>query len=223
MKRIFALSILIVTILIFSTTITACKSNPDKYTSSITDTDIAKLSIFSFNGESESKLGLLNLGHAFLSIENISEENIELLNKTIKPNETITIGTWAVIEHFGVWYNIESNYILQHNKYDGRDSATIGINEKDIESIANFIAIKDKWNPLENCSHFALSLWNTVAESSEKINNPFIHTPSYISKELKKFDSYQYNKPIITETKMGYFVGEKYVSFEIEGGNYASV
>lgn len=222
--RKIAKTLLIVFLLIFACSgLVACKDESREYKTNISDTDIAKLSLFTYDGSGESVWGLMNLGHSFLSIENVSSENIKLLNKTIEPGETIAIGTWSILEHFGVWYNVESNYIVQHNKYDGRLSITIGIGEDDIEKISSFIAEKDTWNPINNCSYFALNLWNKVAGETEYIKTPFIYTPSYIAEEMKKFDSFEKNKDIPTEDTMGYFKGETYVSFQIEGDNYESV
>lgn len=194
-----------------------------EYSTSIAETDVAKLTLFTFNGDGEGKFGLMNLGHSFLSVENISTSPITLLNKNIAPNETISIGTWSILEHFGVWYNVESNYIVQHNKYDGRLSITIGIDNEDISTISEFIKTNDTWNPLTNCSNFALNLWNTVATESEYIKKPVIYTPSHIANEIMKFDNYERNKSIETEDTMGYFDGSTYVSFQIEGDNYEIV
>lgn len=222
MKKIFGI-LLICILIISSISLVACKDKNRDYSLKIEDGDIAKLSLFTFNGDGEGKLGLMNLGHAFLSIENISDETITLLDKDIDAGETIAIGTWSILEHFGVWYNVESNYIVQHNKYDGRLSITIGIDDEDISTLCEFISTHDRWNPLFNCSNFALNLWNTVAENSEKIDKPLIYTPSYIAEEMKKFEGFEKNKAIPTEDTMGYFKGSTYVSFQIEGDHYASV
>lgn len=225
MKKIFGLILFVILILSSSTFLFACKDKKGReYTTSIdTEHDIAELTLFTFNGDGEGKLGLMNLGHAFLSLKNTSSSTINLLNKTISSDETISFGTWSILQHFGVWYNVESNYIVQHNKYDGRLSITIGIDQEDIDTLCQFISTHDSWNPLQNCSNFALNIWNTVAMDSEKIEKPIIYTPSHIAKEIKKFENYEINKAIPTEDTMGYFDGSTYVSFQLEGDNYASV
>ncbi|MGN0961346.1 MAG: hypothetical protein ACI4PF_04015 [Christensenellales bacterium] len=224
MKKLFNLILILLIICISSTAFFACNKNDDReYKAEISSSDIAKFTLFTFNGEGEEKLGLMNLGHSFLSIENISENPINILNKTIAPNETISLGTWSILQHFGVWYNVESNYIAQHDKYNGRLSITIGISEEDINTLCDYISSHDRWNPIFNCSNFALNLWNTVASDTEYINPPLIYTPSYIAKQMQKFDNFERNKAIPTDTKMGYFDGSQYVSFIIEGGNYEGV
>lgn len=218
------LSLFFMLMFIISTiTFFACKEEDREYKTDISATDIAKFSLFTFNGVGESKLGLMNLGHAFLSIENVSDNNITILNKTISPGETISIGTWSILEHFGVWYNVESNYIVQHDKYNGRISITIGISSDDINKLSEYIASHDRWTPIHNCSNFALNLWDTVASDTEYIEKPLIYTPSYIAKEVKKFSNYERNKAISTENTMGYFSGSEYVSFQFKGDNYESV
>lgn len=223
MRRIFSLAIILFIVVVLSTTLFACKEDNREYKTEINSNDIAKLSLFSFDGNGEEQLGLANLGHAFLSLENISDNNIKLLDRTITPGETIAIGSWSILEHFGVWYNVESNYITNHGKYDGRVSITIGIDNDNLNTLEEFINNHDRWNPIFNCSKFALSLWNTVASDSEYLDKPLIYTPTYVANEIKKFDNYELNKAIITDENMGYFTDSQNASFVMEGGNYASV
>ena len=188
----------------------------------IKDTDTALLTIFTFDGKKESSLGLMNLGHSFLSLENISSENIQIANVSVGPGETIAIGTWSIKAHFGVWYNVESNYIADYNKYDGRLSITTGLDSQDIEDMTDFIFAHDYWNPLQNCSYFALNLWNEVVEESEKLDGMLIYSPSGIASQLKTFESVEENKELITAKKFSYFNGDEQVFYELEN-NYVGV
>ena len=211
MKKFLSVLLLILCLSLF----TACGEDKD-YKATIDSTDVAKLSLFSYDGKSESVWGLANLGHAFLSIENISDSEFYIGQKKVAVGETIAIGTWSILDHFGVWYNVESNYIKEHNKYDGRVSVTIGIDGDDIETLNSEIAKRDKWGVLNNCSRFALSVYNAVANENETIKTPLIYTPSYLTKYIKKFESFEYNKEIITEDTLGYFDNTSYVSFNLE-------
>lgn len=184
--------------------------------------DIALLTIFTFDGKKESTLGLMNLGHSFLSIENISSDVIEVGKKEIQAGETVAIGTWSIQAHFGVWYNVESNYIADYNKYDGRLSITTGISLDDIDKISAFIDTHDYWNPLHNCSYFALNLWNEVVEPSEQLNKLFIYSPSGIASQLRNFVSVEENRELITEQKFHYYDHSTPVYYELED-NYVSV
>lgn len=188
----------------------------------IKSTDVALLSIFSFDGKKESTLGLMNLGHSFLSLENISSSPIEISNVTIDVGETIAIGTWSIKSHFGVWYNVESNYINDYNKYDGRISVTTGVSYDDIDKITDYIISHDYWTPLTNCSCFALNLWNEVAEDREKLDKPLIYNPTAIAKQLVNFENYEINREINTDNKFYYF-DDKTPVFHYLEDNYVGI
>ena len=195
----------------------SCSVNTTKHKTSVTSSDVALLTLFTFDGKKESKFGLFNLGHSFLSVENISSETITIGKVEVAPNETISIGTWSIKAHFGVWYNVESNYIKDYNKYDGRISITAGISSEDTEKMNNFILAHDYWSPINNCSNFALNLWNTVAEEDEELVRPFIYSPSKIAKALKNFEGYETNREIKTSDKF-FFMDEntpKYFELEV--------
>ena len=219
MKKLFTfLFILIVCVM----PIIGCGNSKD-YSAEIKEGDIALLSIFAFDGKSESKWGLMNLGHAFLSIENVSDDKLDILDYSLDSGKTICVGTWAIKDHFGVWYNVESNYFDTYNKYDGRVSVTISLSTEELDKLCSFISKNDRWNPLNNCSKFAMHAWNIVATESERLIKPIIYTPSNIVSQLKMFDNYEINRPMITDKKFGYFSSSQFVSFGFEGDGYESV
>lgn len=160
---------------------------------------------------------LLNLGHSFLSFENTSNNDIIIGNYNVSPNETICIGTWSISSHFGVWFNVESNYNNKYNRYDGRISITRQISESNIDDINGFIAKHNYWNPLRNCSYFALNLWNSVANQSEKLAKPLIYSPTHVANEIKKFNNFEYNRPMVTTGNMGYYSNSQFVSVSMKG------
>lgn len=180
-------------------TLSACTRNKERQLI-VTSEDIALLSIYADDGKSESNFLLRNYGHAFLSVKNISENNITVGDRLVVPNETITIGLWNILEHFGVWYNIEGNYISEYDKYSHRVSLTIGINTSDIEEISNMIAKSDRWSPFFNCSTFAMKTWNLVAEDSEKIDSKLLVSPKYLVNKITKFSGHEKNRECITDT-----------------------
>ncbi len=202
--------------------LTGCgEKNNGEYVAHIDESDTAILTIFTYNGSTEKKPMLMNLGHAFFSLENVSSENITVGKMVVEPHTTITIGTWSVAEHFGVWYNLESNYIKYNGKYDGRLSVSIGINSADIDIINDSIASMDKWDPLHNCSYFALTTWNKVAGDSEKIDTPLIYTPTHLAKILSRFPTCETNKEIDTVDTFGYYSGDTFMVksfYDIFGG-----
>lgn len=201
----------------FCTIFSACEKTDKEYKININNTDIAYVSLFTYSGEGETSYGLVNLGHSFLSIENISTSDITLYNYTIPAGETITIGTWSLSKHFGIWFNIESNYIVNRNKYDGRYSVTTGVSVEDINKLNDFMSSHDKWGCLKNCSYFAQSFWNEIAEESEFIPYKPIFTPKYLEEEIQKFEEHEYNREIITNDTCYYFDGDTFQEFHFEG------
>ena len=112
MKRYFiGLFLIIISIVFFH----GCKDDRVR-TLSVDSSDVALISIVADDGKKDSNIILRNYGHAFLVIENISGENIVVGDREIAPKERVTIGLWNIKEHFGIWYNIESNYISEYNK-----------------------------------------------------------------------------------------------------------
>lgn len=184
-----------------------------EYYATVDDGDTMKLTLFTYDGKGESHFGLMNLGHTFLSFENISSENVMVGKMSVAPGETIAVGTWSVLSHFGIWYNLEGNYVDFNNKYDGRVSVTIGIDSEDMVKVNKFIEENDRWNPLKNCSYFALNLYNEVAGESESIPLPMIYTPTYIAEHIRAFVEFDENKAIDCADGFGYFDGDNYVTY----------
>ena len=180
---------------------------------------IAELSIFSYDGKSETKNLLKNYGHSFFTIKNISENDIYLGNYKIKQNEIVSCGIWSITTHFGIWYNVESNYIEFCDKYNGRVSITKNINIEDLDRINKFMENNDIWLPFKNCSYFCINIWNCVANNGEKIKTKFLTSPSYLVDQLKNFNGYEVNRDIITDKIFGYFKGENFVKHAFREGD----
>lgn len=213
-KFIIALLLLIIVALPLG----GCTTESKIHHTSIDESDVALLTLYTFDGKGEGRLGLANLGHSFLSVENISSDTIKVGKVDLRAGDSITIGTWSIKAHFGVWYNVESVYIDTIDKYNGRISITAGINQNDIDKMNEFILSHDYWSPTNNCSNFALNLWNTVATVDEELVRPFIYSPGKIAKSLVNFEGYETNRIINTSIdKMFYFEENtpKYFSLEV--------
>ena len=206
-------------ILILTLTLFGCKPAGIEITP-IND-GVAKLSIVSFDGASESVLGLMNLGHAFVVIENNSSEDMIVGKYNLKSGRAVTIGTWSIAEHFGIWYNVENNYIEYCNKYDGRVSLSKEISIDDLNKINTFISTNDRWGVLKNCGYFATNLWNTVAKDGEILNVGY--TPKSICSVITNTPNFEKNIVIPVSDEMGYFDSENYISFKLEGEHYEKI
>lgn len=200
-KNILVFLLVVLTLFTFS----GCEKNNRVRALTVENDDIALLSIFSDDGKSESSFFLRNYGHAFLSVTNISGEAFVVGDQEVMPDETITIGLWNVLNHYGVWYNIESNYIDEYSKYPERVSLTIGIDGNDIKTISDIIDKNDRWTPLFNCSKFALKAWNSVAEESERIDNKLFVSPGYLVEEISKFECFEKARECVTAKNVRFY------------------
>lgn len=200
-KKIFIL----ILIAILSFPIVACNNTYIERKLDISTSDIALLTLYSDDGKNESNFLARNYGHSFVAITNIGSEIITTGDMPVTTNETITIGLWSILEHFGIWYNVESNYIKETNKYNGRLSITIGLSQDDIAKINQIIGKNASWTPWYNCSKFALDIWNSVATESEKIYTKLFTSPGYLVKEIKNFSNYETNKICETSTQVRYY------------------
>jgi hypothetical protein len=202
-KRFLAVILIMLSIV----SLAACKEieNPVSKTLSVSAEDVALLTLFSDNGKGDSNWLVRNYGHSFLAVTNISENAFAVGDMVVNPGETISVGLWSVFEHFGVWYDIESNYIKEHDKYSKRVSITIGVGLEDISSISEVIKENDAWTPIYNCSKFALDVWNRVATDNEKIESHFFMSPGYLVEEIKSFNGYENVRQCETSTTIRYY------------------
>ena len=197
------LSFLVVCIL--SLCLTACSGNEKTRVATIESDDDIIMTIYAYDGVGESSFGLINLGHSFLSFENLTTESIMIGKYELPAGDTVAISTWSITEHFGIWYNTENNYIKYHDKYNGRVSVSAGLKLECLEKLNKFIEENDNWLPTKNCTNFSVDLWNTLCEESERVSTPLIYTPNKLSKDIKTFTTYEINREIKTSDRLGYF------------------
>ena len=197
---------------------TGCSKSESIKVAAMPSNSVGELTIFALDNASKDSLPLLfNLGHSYLTFKNTTLAPIKIGNYSVSPNETICFGTWSISSHFGVWYNLESNYHETSNRYEGCVSVTKGITASDIEKVNEFIYSHNYWNPLKNCSYFALNLWNTVASKTEQLKKPLIYTPKKVANQIRQFATFETNKHVKTNNNFGYFNDVEYVSFTMEG------
>ncbi|MFA6661996.1 MAG: hypothetical protein WCS56_03050 [Bacilli bacterium] len=198
--------------------IVGCKRADSQYTTEDSNTDsIAILSIYSYNGESESKYFIYSLGHSFMSIENITSSDITFFNYTLSPAELITFSWWGINRHMGIWFNMESNYINLYNRYTERYSVDTYLTETGINAIEEYMESNDYYTPFKNCAKMTVDCWNEVSPNT--IDLGAIATPSKLLTVIKKFPNFQYEKEIKLIEKIGYFKGTEFIQYEMEQQN----
>lgn len=206
------LSILILGILVlvaFKTVKGTYKANVNKQNC------IATLTIFSYDGKSECKYGINAYGHSFLSLENNSDETLDLYGYQLKSGKNVFFSWWAIDKHMGIWFNLESNYILRYNRYETRYSVSTNLDSDDIDSLNTFLQQNDRYSPLDNCSKMTLKCWNSVAEENKKIKVKFITTPNYVVKQIKQFQDSEYVQEIVSAGEIGYMNEHKFIRFRM--------
>ncbi len=180
------------------------------------DDDIIKMQLVSYDGKSESYNFIKSLGHSFIVLENISDEEIEFFTFKIRSNEMITFSWWAIDIHMGVWFNIEPYFINEMNRYDQRYSVIQYLNYEDLSNINDFITKYDYYNPLDNCAKRCLEVWNLCADDMEKIDETIICNPTYLCNKIKNIDCHNYNSLIDVSCSIGYFDIDKKMFKEYE-------
>ncbi len=195
----------------------ACSGSPMGRVATVSEDDELIMTVYAYDGKGESKFGLLNLGHSFLSFENKSDDAVFIGEFELAPNEIVTVSTWSISGHFGVWYNVENNYIKYHDKYNGRYSISIGLGLDCLDKIDKYIESNDSWLPTKNCTNFTVGLWNKLCPKKARVSTPLIYTPAKLVKDIKTFAGYEKNKAIPVSDRFGYFDSNKnFVKYAFE-------
>ena len=160
---------------------------------------IAILTIFSAppgNGTSceVTKAGI-DPGHSFLTLKNITNDNLDFRCITIPSGEELSIGSWEYELHNGIQYNYDS--ILNNrssNEFKGRVSLSIPVSIDQYELIEKYTAEHDTWSHLTNCSSFACGLWNEVVPEEYTLYAGTPNLPNSLASSIKTYkDKKLYN------------------------------
>lgn len=197
--------------------LSACgDTEPQNRTTNMSQEDTVEMTIYAYDGKSESFFGLFNMGHSFLGFKNLGTEQIIVGEYVLAPLEEITISTWCIQDYFGVWYNIENNYIEYFNKYDGRYSVTTHINVDKLEKINSYIQDNNTWLPTKNCTNFSVGVWNIATTKLEQLRTHTIYTPTKLVKSIKSFTNAEYNKVPTVNENLGYFKNSQFKLFSMQ-------
>ena len=120
-------------------------------------------------------------GHAFLNVENCTEEDVYIGPYRLAAGDNAYIGGRGIKDDSmlelknssgGVFINYES--VNDKEQEDGvyKDFAwyTIGIKEKDLDTLFNSIKAYGNYSVTSNnCCHFATTAWNAIADEKHKV------------------------------------------------------
>lgn len=178
---------------------------------------VAEILLFAFDGKSDRVPFTLNYGHSFVVIKNLSNTNIYINNYCLSPNNICSISSWTQSIHFGVWYNIELEY-LKLGRYKGRISIRQKITNDQLILIGDVIKNNDKWTLNQNCARLSLDIFNACIdkkiEAKQSIKPKELYKIIYSFKE--KEQDVEFNEP---HNSVGFFAGDTFHEFKLKEEN----
>lgn len=208
MKRI--ISLLLITLMGVSGT-HSNELNTEIYSLNATEA-IVEVGFHTSDGSADRKFLLLNLGHAFLSFRNLSDDDIVVGEYVLSPNEEITVGLWSILGKYGVWYNVESYLYNNLDRYQDLVSTTVEIDLSTLNKVNEYINSNPVWCIVYNCSSFVTEVLNIVTNSD-------LHTILMSPSELKEtFNTLGLTEDIVLENNVniGYFKNGEFVICTVE-------
>jgi len=82
------------------------------------------------------------------------------------------------------------------------EESTIDITQSDLDTINELIAENDTWSLTNNCSSFAVKIWNAV--STIQLSAGLINTPNNLIDSIKSQSGYQTNRAVNFFYPIGY-------------------
>ena len=183
MKKIIVISEILFVLIAFSCFCFDFNSYNRQFKTVSCDENGIIFSITTFDGENETEPFVKSLGHAWLSVDNRSGHSVYIKDYEIKNNETVTLSVWAISEIAGVFFNLESNFISKCNRYVGRRSLSVNIEESQLKAIEQYIDKNNNWAIIKNCTFWSIQLWNEIVDDEFKLKT---QTLVYTPKRLKK-------------------------------------
>ena len=108
-------------------------------------------------------------GHSFLTITNVSEQDINVGGLLIAPDTSITVSTRGNrCEHSGIWYNLEGyyKYYLNASYYQNLYGIQVSLDQSQLDTVNQALANADHWSAIYNCTSFSAGLWNAVCSDT---------------------------------------------------------
>ena len=148
----------------------------------------ATMQIVSFSGGGVgSSFGLE--GHTFLIFKNIGTTEITVGHMPLEAGESVTIGTFGNRPaHKGIWYNIEGYCGVTPPTY----ALLTGVTYGELIDINRAINNHDTWSITDNCSSFAVDVWN-AGNSGKTLSGG---NPAAVVSSIKKQSGYTTNPTV---------------------------
>ena len=108
--------------------------------------------------------GYFIFGHAWIYIENISENDIQVGAYTLPAGKSVSVGTssFAGKNGFKLYYNLET--LIEKDT----DYVSIGdtISTNELDAMNKKILSFNHWDPIINCTFSSSAIWNTVSDKT---------------------------------------------------------
>lgn len=126
--------------------------------------------------------------HSFLLYTNTSNKKQTVAETTVKPNQTISIGTYGnKPDGKGIYVNLEAYFTtVDENAYKNRVSIASTINNLQFTLMNKSINSRNTWTATKNCAWFAVNVWNDSVLSKYDLDAGLISNPKTLSKAIKK-------------------------------------
>lgn len=131
------------------------------------------ISIYAAINTTGSSSGVSGLGnsHSWIVIKNTGAAKT-IGNYRIAHNSSVSIGTWGNTAPKGIWYNLERKKISQFQNNSNTVYDKMIISEAKLSAINNVIKSGNKWSLTNNCTHFAIRLWNAAGGNYSSCTTP---------------------------------------------------
>lgn len=170
---------------------------------------IAEIHIYAYGGDGRSLPLVPNMGHAFISIKNLSGSAFDIGKYELESGEEVSIGLWGQKASWSVWYDLEV-YYLNKGLYKKAASVKRGIESLDeIGALGNFIENTGKWTFSNTCTTFALNAWNLVAgkDRIETKNG----TPKKLKRQIERFRTCETERTITSNKSPSFIKGGEFI------------
>ena len=124
--------------------------------------------------------------HSWLMFENMTSSTQTVGRYSLKAGDKVTVGTWGNLQYDGVWYNVEARRQLGNHV-----STSINLSSSQLSTVSSTIKNNNSWTAINNCSTFAVKVWNSVA--STKLSAGIPNLPTQLAQSIKNNTSYDFN------------------------------
>lgn len=94
-----------------------------------------------------------------------------------------------------MFFNLESNFVSKCNRYVGRQSLSVNIEESQLKAIEQYIDKNNNWAIIKNCTFWSIQLWNEIVEDEFKLKTQtLVYTPKRLEKAFSEFDCIEVDK-----------------------------